>query len=289
MTSSRLRKAVPLNSLRPLSATAAIFVLLAALLSGSAHAQRRSKTVKLTVGQTRDVCVPGTITRVQVLNPQVADVADHDARCVRVVAVGPGSTEIIIRTARGDRRYSAVVTRIEIGQLFRQVRKFIGDIEKVNVQVIGDLVVVEGAALTPEDYGKVQRAVEIFGDKVLNLVAFDPRAVGQVNQILRRSGLKDVEARLVGGTVGNLFLEGSVGSKTEMEKVRAILRAYGLKAENLIKVGGGRQILIDVYFVEMSSTGEQELGILWPAKAGVTAGERSTRLSPFLHPAGPPP
>lgn len=273
----------------PLASRALTLSLVAVLMllqGGGVWAQRRTNNIRLTVGQTSNICIPGTITRVQVLNPGVTDIADYDTKCVRVVGVGPGSTEVIITTARGATKYSAVVTRIEIGQLFRQVHKFLGDIEKVNVQVIGDLVVIDGAALTPEDYGRAQRAVEIFGDKVLNLVAFDPKAVGQVNQILRRSGLTDVQARLVGGEVGSLFLEGSVGSDAEMEKVKAILRAYGLKVENLIKVGGGRQILIDVYFVEMSNSGEQELGLLWPAQAGITTGGTLDTVVP-IQPSDP--
>ncbi|MCK5797334.1 MAG: type II and III secretion system protein [Deltaproteobacteria bacterium] len=79
--------------------------------------------------------------------------------------------------------------------------------------------------------------------------------------------MTDVRGRLIAGKV---FLEGSVGSKDEMNKVNAILRTYGLQVENLVKVGGGKQILLEVEFVEMRKNGMQRIGMTWPSVLGVT-------------------
>jgi hypothetical protein len=40
----------------------------------------QGKTVRLTVGQSENINVRGTITRVQVLNSQIADVASYTTR-----------------------------------------------------------------------------------------------------------------------------------------------------------------------------------------------------------------
>lgn len=252
-----------------------VTMALAGLCAGAnaeARLPRGRELIRLTVGQSRTISISGTITRVQVLNPSIADVAHHDTRSVTIVGVDGGATEFLVTTARGTFKYAVVVTKVEVGRLYKMVRSFLGRIENIYPRLIGDTVILSGAALTADDYGRAQRAVKLFGDKVLNFVRFKPSAVEQVNQILRRSGLTEVRARLVGGTV---FLEGAVGSASEMEKVKAILRTYGLNVENLVKIGGGKQILIDVYFVEMRTSGLERIGVTWPATFGAGSSQES--------------
>ena len=234
------------------------------VINGSVIAQ---KPIRLTVGQSELVSVRGTITKVQVLNPRVADVATYTSRSATVVGVDAGSTELLIYTGRRTHKYQIVVNKIEVGRLFKQVRSFLGRLEGIYPRLIGDNIVLTGAALTADDYGRAQRAVKLFGNKVRNLVRFKPSAVEQVNRIFTRMGLTTVKAKLLGGA---LFLEGAVDSEAETEKVKAILRSYGLNVENLVQVGGSKQILIDVQFVELRKAGTENLGIQWPTRFGVS-------------------
>jgi pilus assembly protein CpaC len=224
------------------------------------------RVIRLTVGRSQTIGVRGTITKVQVLNSLIADVATYTTKSVTVVGVGAGSTELLVFTGRRKRNYTIVVTKVEVGRLFKQVRAYLGRIEGIYPRLIGDSIIISGAALTADDYGRAQAAVRLFGNKVRNLVRFKPSALEQINQIFKRSGLTDVRGRLIGGRI---FLEGSVGSKAESQKVSAVLRTYGLQVENLIKVGGGKQVLIDVEFVEMRKNGLQRLGFSWPSVYGV--------------------
>jgi len=255
------------------------------LVSSRATAQKR--IVRLTVGQSRTIGIRGTITKVQVLNPGIADIASHTTRTITVVGVDGGATEVLVTTARGTLKYTVAVTLIEVGRLYKQVRAFLGRIEGIYPRLVGDTILLTGAALTADDYGRAQRAVNLFGDKVMNLVRFKPSAVQQINDILKRSGLGDVRARLVGGAV---FLEGAVGSKHEMDKVHAILRTYGLNAENLVRIGGNKQILVDVHFVEMRTSGLERIGIQWPATigAGSTQNIGTLRATVPVQPASDP-
>ena len=226
-----------------------------------------ARTIRLTVGQSQSMRVRGTVTKVQVLNPSIADVATYSTRSATIVGVAAGSTELMIFTGRRKHKFSILVTKVEVGRLFKQVRSYLGRIEGIFPRLIGDGVVISGAALTADDFGRAQAAVRLFGNKVRNLVRFKPSAVEQINQIFKTSGLTDVRGRLIAGKV---FLEGSVGSKDEMNKVNAILRTYGLQVENLVKVGGGKQILLEVEFVEMRKNGMQRIGMTWPSVLGVT-------------------
>ncbi|MFH1130835.1 MAG: pilus assembly protein N-terminal domain-containing protein [Pseudomonadota bacterium] len=87
------------------AARAAVVMAVALGIVPSANAQRM---VRISVGQSETVSVSGAITKVQVLNPSVADVANYSSRNATIVGVGLGSTEILINTSR--QRYKFVVT-----------------------------------------------------------------------------------------------------------------------------------------------------------------------------------
>ena len=267
---------------REASALAAL-VLAFSLVPATSHAQAPSSAVRLTVGESFTARVRGTVTKVQVLNPAVADVATYSGRSATIVGVSAGTTELLVFTTRRRHKYSVVVTRVESSRLFKQVKRFLGRIEGIYVSLVGDAIVINGAALTADDFGRAQRAVDIFGNKVKNLVAFKESAVQQVSQIFKRNGLTDVRARLIGGSV---FLEGSVGSKAEMNKVGAILRSYGLRAENLIREGGGKQVLIDVEFVELRKSAQERIGVTWPSVYGVASVDGTLQATIPIQPSG---
>jgi pilus assembly protein CpaC len=241
---------------------AAAFVLIAA--SSAAHAQ---KTIRLTVGQSTTITVPGTITKVHVLNPSVADVATYSVAGATVVGVSAGTTEVLITAGARKFKYTVVVTGVEVSSLYKQVRAFLGPIEGIYPRLFGDMVVLAGFAITADDYGRAAEAVKVFGNKVQNQVRFKPSAVVQVNSTFKKVGLGNVQANLVGGKI---FLEGAVSSDAEMEKVRAILRTFGLEVENLLVSGGGRQVLIDVQFVEMRKRILNRIGVQLPGAITVT-------------------
>jgi pilus assembly protein CpaC len=233
-------------------------------LSSQAQGQ---KTIKLSVGQTYSIAVPYAITKVQAVNPAVADVATYTAQGVTVVGVGPGTAEVHIKAGARTFVYSVVVSGAEASSVYKQVRTFLGRIEGIYPRIFGETVILSGYALTADDYGRAQEAVRLFGSKVQNQVRFRKSAVDQVNQIFRQAGLPNVQANLIGGTI---FLEGAVSSEGEMEKVKALLRTFGLEVENLLLVGGGRQVLIDVQFVEMRKRALQRIGLQLPGSFSVT-------------------
>jgi pilus assembly protein CpaC len=183
------------------------------------------------------------------------------------VGINSGTTEVHVFVGKRRHRFTITVTAVETSSLLKQVRSFLGRVEGIYPRLFGDTIILSGYALTADDYGRAQRAVKIFGNKVQNHVRFKNSAVQQVNQIFRKSGLSNVQANLIGGT---LFLEGAVSSKEEMEKVIALLRTFGLRAENLLTVGGGRQVLVDVQFVEMRKSGLNRIGVKWPDAYSVT-------------------
>lgn len=263
---------------RPITFLATVTLVMLAVPQ-LASAQR---TIRLTVGQSESISVPGTITKVQVFNPGIADVATYSTKSATLVGVDKGTTEILISAGSRKFKFTVVVSAVAVSGLYKQVRDYLGRIEGIYPRIFGDNVVISGYALTAEDYGRASRAVEIFGNKVSNQVRFKSSAVQQVNRIFRKSGLGSVQVNLMGG---RLFLEGAVSSKKELEKVTALLRTFGLKVENLLTVGGGRQVLIDVQFVEMRKAGLNKIGINYPSSISLS-GQATIEGTIPIYPSG---
>lgn len=186
-------------------------------------AEAAPQAVTLGTGLTFNVRVKRAIKTVQVLNPRVAMVVRAHGKNVTLVGVGAGITELHITTRRGRLlKIRVKVIKAATSQLFQNVRSFIGPVAGLTLRMIGNLVIIEGRALTLADYGRVVRARKIFGKNVINLAGYHPHAVRELNTLLKNAGLSAVRARTHGG---NLFLAGSVGSKTELQKARALVAA----------------------------------------------------------------
>jgi pilus assembly protein CpaC len=261
-------------------------LLLFAVVCPSAAAQTAAEEIRLSVGESTLIRVEEAITRVVVGNPRVADVRATGPREVLVVGRGRGATTITATTSSGERyNYSVNVSAVETGSLLELVRGFLGPMEGVYPRIYGDMVVVEGEATTAEVFGRAQRATELFGSQVKNFGRFRPSAIEQVNKVLRKVGLADVQANLISG---KMFLEGSVGSEEDMNKARAVARAYGLDAENLITMGRSLMVEVDVEFVEVRRTGLDRIGIRWPSSVGAT-GEATLTHTPWFEGSGQAP
>jgi pilus assembly protein CpaC len=181
------------------------------------------QSVSVGTGLTVNVRVGRAIDTVQVLNPRVANVVRAHGRIVTLVGMSAGVTELHVWTVRGRLlKIRVKVTRAATSQLYQNVRAFLGPVAGLTVRMIGNLVIIEGRALTLADYGRVVRARRIFGKDVINLAGYHPLAVRELNRLLQRAGLSAVRARAHGG---HLFLSGSVGSPTELRKARALVAA----------------------------------------------------------------
>jgi pilus assembly protein CpaC len=249
---------------RPNLRLASILVGVVTLWSAAAAGQ----TIRLSVGESETIQVRDTISKVQVLNPHIADVADYSARGATVVGISAGQTELFLTAGGRQLKYLIIVTAVQVGQLLRQVRQYLGHVEGIYPRVFGEKIVLDGEALTADDYVRAEQTVRLFGDSVRNWVKLRPQAAQQLTEAFQRAGLIDVKAS---SYEGRLVVEGAVGSKDESRKVDVLLHSMGIKAENLVTVGRGRQVLIDVSFVEMGRTGRFNVGLQYPELVGGAA------------------
>jgi pilus assembly protein CpaC len=255
----------PRPSLPLLSILAGVVTLWSAAAAG--------QTIRLSVGESETIQVRDTISKVQVLNPHIADVADYSARGATVVGISAGQTELFLTAGGRQLKYMIIVTAVQVGQLLRQVRQYLGHVEGIYPRVFGEKIVLDGEALTSDDFIRAEQTVRLFGDSVRNWVKLRPQAAQQLTEAFQRAGLIDVKAS---SYEGRLVIEGAVGSKDESRKVDVLLQSMGIKAENLVTIGRGRQVLIDVSFVEMGRTGRFNVGLQYPDAVGGAATPQGT-------------
>jgi pilus assembly protein CpaC len=259
-----------------------------ALLSAAPLAAQPETTINLGVGQQKVIQV-ANLARVAIGDPDVADVKQvGGAGELLLTGVGEGRTSLLVwRTHEARLSYAVIVRRQDPRELVSEVRALLGDVEGVQVRVVGDRVVLEGETLTSEDADRVQQVAQLFPPvKSFVRPSGNSRrlAADALNRAYQRSGFRGVQAGVVGSTV---VLEGWVESQEDLRKLDLVTRAVGEKAESLVTVGVKRMVLVEVEFVEATAGASKLLGVKPPTTLvstgpGVTASVNVVQPIPGL-------
>jgi len=260
---------------RTLLAVAVLFVPLAAMAAPD-------PTIQLGVGTQKVLSIAGGVSRVAVGDPNVADVKPVGSSQMLVIGGQIGRTTLIVWKSNGARiSYQLVVRSVSVDDTADEIRSLLGDVEGVGVHAVGDRVLLEGEALTADDYRRVEEVVSVY-PTAKSFVKLSPTARRQVasrlNEAFQQAGLRKAEASVVGTTI---FLEGSVESEPELRKAELIAKAHGEKVENLLGVGIKRMILSEVQFVEVRRGSLASIGLRLPTDIGGTVSVQGTATTPF--------
>src|SRR4051812_47467647 len=235
--------------------------LLAFLAAGNARADEN--TISLGVGSQRVLGVSG-VSRIAVADPSVADVRSVGGQ-VLVIGAGEGRTSVIVWKSNGQRvTYTVSVRKQDPNEVAGEMRRLLGEIEGVNIRMVGDRIFLDGQAYTAQDAERIEQVVALYPN-VKSFVKVAPNAKKLVAQNLtaafQKAGLRNVQVNVVGSTI---FLEGSVESQQDLQKSELIVKAVGEKVENLLVVGIKRMILSEVQFVEIRRNSRDRYGIKYP-------------------------
>jgi pilus assembly protein CpaC len=255
---------------------------LVALASLPAAAQEGS-SISLGVGTQKVITVPG-IARIAVGDPSIADVKTIGNNQILIIGAGEGKTTLLIWKTSGQRTsYLVSVRKQDPNEVISEIKKLLGDIEGVQVRMVGDRIYLDGQAYTTQDADRIDQVVGLYPN-VKSFVKIAPNAkklVAQnLNAAFQKAGLKNVQANVVGATI---FLEGSVESQQDLQKAELITKAIGEKVENLLTVGIKRMILSEVQFVEIRRNSQDRYGIKYPTDISGNA-NATVNLSRDLYP-----
>ncbi len=245
-------------------------------------AEAAEQTIHLGVGTQTVLAVPGGVSRIAVGDPNVADVKPLGSKQMLIIGGQVGRTTLIVWRANGGRdSYLIVVRSVSVAETAREIRELLGDLEGISVHAVGDRVLLDGEALTADDYRRTEEVVGVYST-ARSFVKLSPGARRQVasrlNEAFIEGALRNVTANVVGSTI---FLEGSVESEPDLRKAELIAKASGEKVENLLSVGVKRMILSEVQFVEVRRGSLQSFGLRLPTDLAGSASVSANTASPI--------
>ena len=224
-----------------------------------------AQEITVGVGTQKDMTIQGTVRRIAVGDPEVADVKTINNNEVLVLGVAEGQTTLLVWLDNGSRlSYLIKVRKKDPQAVANEVKTLLGEMEGISIRIVGDRVYIEGQPLTTEDADRLNKVLALFPD-VRNLTTPGGAVLTGTIRILKKAfednGLKSIIANRVGNSV---FLEGTVESPEDLKKAEMIVKAVGAQVENLITVGIKRMVLVEVQIVEIRRNDDNGIGITYP-------------------------
>lgn len=162
----------------------------------------------------------------------------------RVVAgQATASTQILVyhrktspegRPERGDllKVYRLTVTNEDLITLLQEIKVLIGDIEGLDIRIVGSQVVVDGNVLVPRDMRRVLSVTgKYMADRkpIINLVEISPLTMKLLAEKMEeeiaggKDRPRDIRLKVLNG---RFFLEGSVDTKWQKDEAERICQAF---------------------------------------------------------------
>src|SRR6266849_3942049 len=261
-------------------------IALGVVLSASGWAGEGDSRINLGVGSQKLLTIPD-ISRIAVGDSSVADVKNIGNNQVLIIGAGEGKTTLLVWRAKGHRKsYAISVKKQDPNEVVSEIRNLVGEMEGVTVRMVGDRIYLDGRAYTTQEADRIQQVAGLYPN-ISNFVKVTANAkelVAQtLNEAFQKSGLKGVQANVIGATI---FLEGSVESQPDLHKAELVTKAIGEKVENLLTVGIKRMILSEVQFVEIRRSAKDRYGAKYPTDITGT-GTLNATVTKGLFPSTP--
>lgn len=128
--------------------------------------------------------------------------------------------------------YRITVSGKDLMKLFQEIRALIGDVEGLDLRIVGDRLVVDGQVLIPKDMRRVLTVVGRYqkeGQPILNLVEVSPLAMKLLAEKMEeeiaggKDRPRDVRVRVVNN---RFFLEGTVDKRVDREIAQKVCESY---------------------------------------------------------------
>ena len=176
--------------------------------------------------------VPSGVTDIYISNDNIIDAKPGpDGDSVIVTGLKQGKSELTISRIGGEEIVYKVVVEPELKELADSVRELVGEVEGLEVTIVGEQIVLKGELLTRTDMDRVKSAAAAFEGKVKNLTTLDITGHdAAVKKALEKEiRIKSVEVEVDGDRV---MLTGTVPTRAELNRVKKLIRKKRL--ENVI-------------------------------------------------------
>ncbi|MEK7791401.1 MAG: pilus assembly protein N-terminal domain-containing protein, partial [Deltaproteobacteria bacterium] len=226
-----------------------------------------SKTLIKDVSETVDLdFLPGNIF---VANPKVCNyVALREQKKIMLIPVGEGTTSLTIQDTQGRER-QRIKIRVIVSDLYRiskELKDLLGDIEGVEIKVIGKKVLIDGEILLPKDLNRIITVANQYGLKqeVGIIAALSPIAqkiiAQKIEEDIHKLGFTEVRVRavnqrfLIEGSVPHGGADGKRNSRIAVETAKTyvpdVFVTGGEGAGLIRKPGGGPPVVVNLLIIK---------------------------------------
>ncbi len=158
-------------------------VILAALCATMAYAQENF--IMLLMGEQKSLEIPG-LNRVAVANPDVADVkVIQGTNKILVIGMSPGITTISVWNRAGEEvTFTVKVLAKDPKEIKKEVMELIGEVEGVNIHIVGDRVIIDGEVFRDRDLERCRKVQELYPNQVALFADFTKAYIQMQRMIL---------------------------------------------------------------------------------------------------------
>jgi len=236
-------------------------------------AQGQTELIEIEVGKDRVLKVNFDIIRAVAGNPAVCRPEMKSGGEILIRALQPGETNLHIFGSGTDRKkYRVIVTDTAIAPKAQELKRILGKIGKVKVDVVGRKILVHGEVYKIRDLDRVKMIVESYPDVVSDVVlspVYYRIIAKEIKSILRKSNVRSIKVT----PMRNKFVvEGIAPTTEEMERVGNLMQALSPNTVNAIRVVEDTApmalIKMNIKIMEVEKNALRDFGIHWNPGAG---------------------
>jgi len=172
----------------------------------------------LDVNQSQYLNAGGSITRVAVANPEIADIKVISPEEMLLIAKKAGTTSLYIWTDTGMRQEFSLSVQDADSQTAAVITRLIA-CPQVGVEKLGDKVLLHGIVANQLEKNRAEKIAELYGSKVVNLlemtnpsqIRLEAKIVEISTDRLKKLGIEYVNASKIDTTSGIVTLSTATG------------------------------------------------------------------------------
>lgn len=197
----------------------------------------KEKTIETKVGEKRRVRFDAKVLDVAVTRPEVADAFVSANQEMMLSANSPGVGRVIVRLDNGEKvAFKVRVFVADPKKFVDELKKKIGHIQGIDIEVVKGKILVDGRVLYLEDMDAIERTI---GDNpsIINLTSLSSRnariLAREIERELRESGIYGARVEVRNNRV---TLVGSLASELLVKKAEHIASTYTPTFDSLLEV-----------------------------------------------------
>lgn len=197
----------------------------------------KEKTIETQVGQKRRALFDAKILDAAVTRPEVVDAFVSASQEMMLHANSPGVGRVIVQLDNGEKvAFKVRVFVADPEKFVEELKKKIGHIQGIDIEVVKGRILVDGRVLYLEDMDAIERTI---GDNpsIINLTSLSSRnariLAREIQRELRESGIYGARVEVRNNRV---TLVGSLASELLVKKAEHIASTYTPTFDSLLEV-----------------------------------------------------